>query len=204
MDIYGSLDSETRGFVSDTLKMSGVKSMASGFADIANSFINYNALKIDAGNMNLQAGDKFIQANAVELQAQEAANNLRRQFIGAVGNATYNAAARGVKVTSANLQDDIQRSAGELDEDIRKKKKNAAMKASNLRAEGMRLNSMAKITKRTAKAQRFSGILGGMSNIMSGVAGYAAGGSIAGENMSGQSSGWNPATSAPSAKPLGR
>lgn len=181
------MDSETRGLISDQLKISGVKSMASGFAGIANAMINYSALKVEAGNMNLQA-------NSIELQAQEAANNLRRQFIGAVGSATYNAAIRGVKVSSANLQQNIERSSGEMDEDIRKSKKNASMKAANLRTQ-------AKIMKRTAKAQRFSGILGGISDIMGGVASYGAGSDIGGEDMSGQSSNWNPLKSAPSRKP---
>lgn len=166
--------------------IAGSKSMASGFASIANSFINYNALKIEANNLNLQA-------DAVELQAQQNANNLRKQFISAIGDANYNAAARGVKITSANLQDNIQKSAGELDEDVRKSKKNASMQAANLRTQS-------KIMKRTAKAQRFSGIMSGISDIAMGTAMLDAGGAFS-ENMSGQSSGWNPATSAPARKP---
>ena len=190
---------ELRGFVSDKLKLAGIKGMASGFADIANSYINYGALKTEAGNLQLQAGDKFIQANAVELRAQEAANNLRRQFIGAVGGATYNAAARGVKVTSANLQDNIQRSAGELGEDISKSKRNAQMQANTLRAEGLRLNTLSKITKRNAKATLVSGFLNGISGLTSGYASYKMGEEIGGEAMSG--SGWNPAVSAPAKNP---
>lgn len=184
------LDAETRGLISDRLKISGMQSMASGFADIANGFINYGALKTEANNLDLQA-------DSIELQAQEAANNLRRQFIGAIGDATYNAAARGVKVTSANLQDNIQRSSGELSEDIRKNKESAKMQANNLRLQ-------ADITRRNAKTARVSGFLNGISGIASGYSAYSMGSSIAGENMSGQSSGWNPATSAPSRKPFGR
>lgn len=184
------LDRETRGFISDRLKLSGIQGMASGFADIANGYINYGALKTEAGNLE-------IQAESIELQAQEAANNLRRQFIGAVGDATYNAAVRGVKVTSANLQDNIQRSSGELSEDIRKDKQNAKMKADNLRLQ-------AKLTRRNAKTSLVSGFLNGISGIAGGFANYKMAGQIGGENMSGQGSGWNPATSAPSRKPLGR
>lgn len=179
------MDRETRGLISDRLKLAGMQSMASGFADIANGFINYGALKTEAGNLELQA-------DSIELQAQEAANNLRRQFIGAIGDATYNAAARGVKVTSANLQDNIQRSAGELSEDIRKKKESAKRKADDLRLQ-------AKITRRNAKAARVSGFLNGISGLASGFSAYSAGNAIGGENMSG--SGWNPATSAPARKP---
>lgn len=166
-------DSETRGFISNQMKLSGVQGMASGFADIANGYINYGALKTEAGNLQ-------IQADSIELQAQEAANNLRRQFISAVGDATYNAAARGVKVTSANLQQNIQRSSGELSEDIRKNKENAKMKADNLRLQ-------AKLTKRNAKTSLVSGFLNGISGIAGGYATYKMGSSIG--NMDGQGSG---------------
>lgn len=179
------LDNETMGFISNELKSSGLKTMASGFASMANSFINYNALKIEANNLNMQA-------DTIELQAQQRANNLRRQFIGAVGNANYNAAARGVKVTSANLQDNIQRSAGEIDEDIRKNNLNASMRADTLRLQS-------KITKRNAKAMRFSGLLGGVSDIVQGYNDYNLGKNWGLEDMYGQSS-YNPATTAPARK----
>lgn len=175
-------DNETRGFVADKLKLSGMQSMASGFADMANGYINYGALK-EAGNLQ-------IQAESIELQAKQQANNLRRQFIGAVGDATYNAAARGVKVTSANLQDNIQRSSGELSEDIRKSNLNAQMKADNLR-------SQAKLMKRNAKTSLVSGFLKGISGVATGYSDYKKGSSI-GEQ------GWNPKTSAPARKPMGR
>lgn len=176
-------DNETRGFVADKLKLSGIQSMASGFADMANGYINYGALKTEAGNLQ-------IQAESIELQAKQQANNLRRQFIGAVGDATYNAAARGVKVTSANLQDNIQRSSGELSEDIRKSNLNAQMKADNLR-------SQAKLMKRNAKTSLVSGFLKGISGVATGYSDYKKGSSI-GEQ------GWNPKTSAPARKPMGR
>lgn len=136
----------------------GGQVMASSFAQLANSYINYNALKVEAGGLNLQA-------DAVELEAQEQANALRKQFIGAIGNATYNAAARGVKTSSANLQQNIERSAGEMDEDIRKSKKNASMKAATLRTQ-------AKIAKRAAKAELVSGTLGTISDLAAGFAMY--------------------------------
>lgn len=187
-NIYG-LDTETRGLISDELKSSGLKTMASSFADVANSYINYKAL-------NVQAGTYKLQANAIELQAQQQANNLRQQFIGAVGNANYNAAARGVKVSSQNLQQNIERSAGDLDEDVRKMKKNAGMQADNLRTQ-------AKITKRNAKATLVSGILNGVAGASEGYDTYSLGRKIGGsdtEDMSDYES-WNPAKSAPARKP---
>lgn len=138
----------------------GTQTMASGFASMANAYINYGALRVEAGNLN-------IQADQVELQAQEQANALRKQFIGAIGNATYNAAARGVKVSSANLQQNIERSAGEVDEDIRKSKKSASMQAGNLRTQ-------AKMAKIGAKSALVSGILGGISDVALGYGIYSS------------------------------
>lgn len=167
----------------------GTQTMASGFASIANAYINYGALKVEAGNLNIQATDKYLQADQVELQAQEKANALRKQFIGAIGNAQYNAAARGVKVSSANLQQNIERSAGEMDEDIRKSKKSAGMQADTLRMQGRSLRTQAKMAKQGAKSALVSGILGGISDLAMGYGIYNSG-SV--ENMGGSKSGKAP------------
>lgn len=164
----------------------GAKTMASGFASMANAYINYGALKVEAGNLNIQATDKYLQAEQVELQAQEKANALRKQFIGAIGNAQYNAAARGVKVSSANLQQNIERSAGEMDEDIRKTKKSAGMQADTLRMQGQNLRTQAKMAKQGAKSALVSGVLGGISDLALGYGIYNSG---AVENMGGTKSG---------------
>lgn len=173
----------------------GTQTMASGFASMANAYINYGALKVEAGNLNIQATDKYLQANQVELQAQEQANALRKQFIGAIGNATYNAAARGVKVSSANLQQNIERSAGEMDEDIRKSKKAAGMQAETLRMQGKSLRTQAKMAKQGAKSALVSGVLGGISDMALGYGIYSSG---AVENMGGTKTG---KVSVPARKP---
>lgn len=184
-DIYGD----------DINSYAGSQTMASGFASMANAFVDYNALKIQAGNLGIQATDKFIQADQVELQAQEQANALRKEFIGAIGNATYNAAARGVKVSSANLQQNIEQSAGEMDEDIRKSKKAAGMQADTLRMQGRSLKTQAKMAKQGAKSALVSGILGGISDMALGYGIYSSGG----ERLKG--SGYDPKKSAPPRKP---
>jgi len=153
----------------------GTQTMASGFASMANAYINYGALKVEAGNLNIQATDKYLQADQVELQAQEQANALRKQFIGAIGNATYNAAARGVKVSSANIQQNIEQSSKEVDEDIRKSKKSAKMQAENLRMQGESLRTQAKMTKQGAKSALVSGVLGGISDLALGYGIYNSG-----------------------------
>ena len=158
MDNYGGLLSTIDD---DIYHYAGAQTMASGFASLANAYIDYNALRVQSGNLN-------IQADEVELQAQQQANALRKQFIGAIGNATYSAAARGVKVTSANLQQNIERSAGEMDEDIRKAKKSASMKAGSLRTQ-------AKMAKVGAKTALVSGILGSVSDMALGYGIYNSG-----------------------------
>lgn len=169
----------------DINKYAGGQTMASGFASLANAYINYGALRVDAGNLNIQATDKYLQAGQVELQAQEQANALRKQFIGAIGNATYNAAARGVKVSSENLQQNIERSAGEMDEDIRKSKKSAKMQADNLRMQGESLRTQAKMARQGSKAALVTGILGGISDLAMGYGIYNSGA----ENMGGTKTG---------------
>lgn len=164
----------------------GAQTMASGFASMANAYINYGALKVEAGNLNIQATDKYLQAEQVELQAQEKANALRKQFIGAIGNAQYNAAARGVKVSSANLQQNIERSSGEMEEDIRKTKKSAGLQADTLRMQGQSLRTQAKMAKQGAKSALVSGVLGGISDLALGYGIYNSG---AVEDMGGTKSG---------------
>ena len=184
MSDYGGLLKAISGDDGDVNHYAGARTMASGFASMANAFVNYGALRIEAGNFSVQAGDKFIQADQVEQYAQEQANALRKEFIGAIGNATYGAAARGVKVTSANLQQNIQRSAGEMDEDIRKSKKSAKMQADNLRMQGRNLQTQAKIAKQGARSALVGGILGGISDIALGAGIYSSGA----ENMGGTQS----------------
>lgn len=192
MDFSGLLSSISGD---DINSYAGSQTMASGFASLANAFVDYSALKIQAGNLGIQATDKMLQADQVELQAQEQANALRKEFIGAIGNATYNAAARGVKVSSANLQQNVERSAGEMDEDIRKSKKSAGMQADTLRMQGRSLRTQAKMAKQGAKSALVSGVLGGISDMALGYGIYSSGG----EALKG--SGYNPAKSAPPRKP---
>ena len=78
-----------------------------------------------------------------------------------------------------NLRQNIERSAGELDEDIRKSKKSASMQAATLRMQGQNLRTQAKIAKQAGKSQFVSGILGGISDMALGYGIYSS----APENM---------------------
>lgn len=163
---YASLDSETKGLISYQLKSSGVKSMASGFADIANGYINYTALRTESGFLK-------NQADAVELAAKEQANNLRSEFIEAVGNANYDAARRGVKVTSANLWDNLERSSIDVNSDIRKSEENATSQARMMRMRAKNMN-------KSARTALVTGAMSGISNIAGGAATYGMGGKVGG------------------------
>ena len=167
--MYEYLDSDTRGLISDKYKNSGLMTMASGFAQAVSGYIDYNALKIEAMGYG-------TSAMSVELQAEQQANLLRKQYIEAVGNVTYGAAARGVKTTSGNVRANIERSAEEVNKDIQTNRENAQMAAREYRLQ-------ARIAKRNAKSSLVSGLASGIASGISGYQDYQLGKSIGGEDM---------------------
>lgn len=146
----------------DNLKaISYGSSLASSFSSMAGSFIDYQTLRTDARNFNVQAGN-------VELQAKQRANQLRQQFIDASSTYMFNAAQRGVAVQSGSVQANLRRSAESLGRDVQTMQQNAALEASSLKAQ-------AKIAKAKARSQLVSGIAGGISNIALSTAGFIGG-----------------------------
>lgn len=135
--------------------------LASSFAQIAGSALNYSALKTDAYQLEVQAGD-------VELQAKQRANALREQFISAVGSYQWGAANRGISIQSGSVKSEIEQSAINLGKDIQMSAENASMQAQALRTQ-------AKIMKGRAKAQQFNTIMGGIGSLASAVGSYAYG-----------------------------
>lgn len=153
--MYEYLDDETRGLIAEKYKNSGLMTMASGFAQAVSGYIDYNALKVEAMGYG-------TSAMSVELQAEQQANLLRKQYIEAVGNVTYGAAARGVKTTSGNVRANIERSAEEINKDIQTNRENAEIAAREYRLQS-------KIARRNAK----SSLVGGLaSGVASGLMGY--------------------------------
>jgi hypothetical protein len=134
-------------------KNAAISGIASSFSSLAGSFIDYASLRSDIANLRVNAGQ-------VELQAKQKANQLREEFIKSMGTYTYSAAKRGVAVSSASVQSNLQNSASALGKDIQRLEQNASLQAGALRAQ-------AKIAKHNAKAQMFSGIVGSIGNIAS-------------------------------------
>ena len=125
-------------------KEQAMLTMAGGFANAVGSVIDYSALKGELSNYR-------IQANQVELQAKQRANQLREQFLGAVGQYTYGASARGISVKSGSVRQNIESSAMSLGKDIQRQEENARMKA-------MVLRGQAKVLKHQGKSQMFANI----------------------------------------------
>lgn len=107
---------------------------ASAIAGIANSLVDYNLFKT-------QNSFNKVQANQIELQAQQQINQLREQFNNQIGNTQYKTATRGIKVKENRA---MELSAKNLGEDIHTLKTNAKMKADNLRTQARINNKMAK------------------------------------------------------------
>lgn len=124
---------------------------AGAFAQIAGSYIDYEALKT-------QRAQYALQAQNVELNALERANMLHQQLVEAYGNYTANAAARGVRVSSGSVQDNLINSSMEFGKDISTLKKNAALKASSIR-------NLAKIDGIRSKVGLVNNVVGSVSNI---------------------------------------
>ena len=132
-------------------KMQGAMTMASGFADAVGSVIDYSALKGELSNYK-------IQASQIELQAKQRANQLREQFLGAVGSYTAGASRRGISVASGSVRQNIESSAISLGKDIQRQEENARMQAQALRQQ-------AKIDKHRGKAQMYGTIAKSAVNI---------------------------------------
>lgn len=114
---------------------------ASGFASAIGSMIDYQALKGELSNYR-------IQADQIELQAKQRANQLREQFLGAVGSYTANASQRGISVASGSVRQNIESSAMSLARDIQRQDRNARMQAQTLRQQ-------AKVYQKQGKAKMY-------------------------------------------------
>ena len=77
--------------------------------------------------MCAEAESMEVNADALELAAQEAGNKLRAQYLNLVGTATYSAAARGVAVDSGSVRDNLARSSSEMEHDVATMNCNASM-----------------------------------------------------------------------------
>lgn len=131
-------------------KMSWGMSMASQFSALGSMIDTYQADRLNA--------DQAYTVSALELQALQQANQVRQQFINAMGNTIYGAQRRGVRVSSANVRDNLMRSSEALGKDVQTLYQNVQAKADVLRARE-------KMNKSRAKYGLMTNVLNQLSNI---------------------------------------
>ena len=142
-------------------KWSSYAGAASAFAQMAGASMNYQALQTNASALK-------VQANNIELQAQQRANMLREQFISSIGSYQMSAAQRGVSVGSGSVRNNIESSSASLGNDINTLKKSAQLQANALRTQ-------AKVSKMQGKSALVSGMLGGVSQAIGAYSNYKIG-----------------------------
>jgi hypothetical protein len=127
------------------------KSLAGDFANIMGSFIDYSALKRDLRNT-------YLEADNIQLQAKQQANQIRQQYLQAAGNYQYAAARRGIDVNSASVRSNLEGSAEAMGKDIQRLEENAYVKSQALRTQ-------AKIAKQYGKAEHIRNVTGSIMNM---------------------------------------
>lgn len=126
--------------------------MASLFAKGMGAVLDYSALKTDLKNYNLHIKGTELGMMNVELQATEMANKLRQQYIEEAGNYVYNAARRGVAVSSGSVQSGLRRNAEDLGTNVQKINREAEIEKKNLQMQKVALQAEKKIKKHQARA----------------------------------------------------
>ena len=145
-------------------KGQGALSMAGGFANAVGSIIDYSALRGELTNYK-------IQADQIELQAKQRANQLREQFLGAVGSYTAGASRRGISVSSGSVRQNIESSAMSLGKDIQRQQENARLQASALRQQ-------AKVLKHQGRGQMFKTVASSIGSMAMGYSNYQMGSTL--------------------------
>lgn len=148
---YEGDPNDTQKYAQFKQTQAGYKSLAGDFSNIVGSFIDYNVLKRDLKNY-------YIQADNVQLQAQQQANQIRQQYLQAASNYAYTAARRGIDVNSASVRQNLEGSAEAMGMDIQRLQQNADVKASALRTQ-------AKINKAYGKAAMVRNVTGSIMSM---------------------------------------
>ena len=120
------------------------------------TFLNLIAPDIDFDMLNMTADYQDLQADALELKVEQEANRLREEFAGAVGNARYNAARRGVKVGEGSIQQNIEMSAEDVGKDIQTARGNAGYRAKLIRGRSKALRSSADASRAIGWANKLT------------------------------------------------
>jgi hypothetical protein len=124
---------------------------------------------VDYEILKLQAGQKDVQAKALQVKAEQEANVLREQYSQAAGAYTYGMARRNVKVGEGAGRQNLEISAKEVGQDIMTMRDNAKYQADLIRADAQRMREGAEDLKEIVKWERigdlFEGI-GTMANVL--------------------------------------
>lgn len=145
------LSKEKYGTADSYGKTSYATGMASIFTKAMGSILDYSALKQELKNYDLQTFGTGLASQNVELQATEMANKLRQSYIESAGNYIYNAARRGVDVSSGSVRSKLQRTSEDVGKEVQNIQRNAELEKKNLQMQAVALQSQKKIEKLRAK-----------------------------------------------------
>lgn len=126
--------------------------MASLFTKGMGAILDYSALKQDLKNYDLQVKGTELATQSVENQALQIANKLRQQYIEDAGNYVYNAARRGVDVSSGSVQSNLRKTSEELGKNVQDINRNKEIEKKNLEMQKVALQAEKKIKKYQARA----------------------------------------------------
>ena len=138
----------------------------SAMANLLNAGINYKLLSTQNQRLGLQADN-------IELQAEQEINSMKEQFNQAIANYQYSAVKRGIKSISGSVQENIEMSSKNLAEDNYMMRQNAKHQAESVRDQQRINQSMLKAQKYQS---RFNTGLNLMTDLVSKGASMMAGG----------------------------
>lgn len=125
--------------------------MASMFTKAMGSILDYTALKQELKNYDLQTFGTALASQNVEVQATQMANKLRQSYIESAGNYVYNAARRGIDVSSGSVRSNLQRTSEELGKNVQDIQRNAEIEKKNLQMQAVAQQATKKIKKAQGK-----------------------------------------------------
>lgn len=169
---YAKQKYDQAGVYGDVSYMSG---LAGTFTQMMGGILDYSALKQDLKNYNLHIKGTELGMQNVELQATQMANKLRQQYIEQAGNYAYNAARRGVAVSSGSVQAGLRRTAEDMGKDVQNIQRNAEIEKKNLQMQKVALQAEKKIKKYQARGNLAMSILGAQEQLLEKTASAVAG-----------------------------
>lgn len=135
------------------MSMNIMSSLGTGL-QMYQAFSQLSAPDVDYDILNLASAQKDIEAESVMLAVEQEANNIRENFLATVGEYSYRAARRGVKVGEGTSKLNIERSSKSLGEDVQELRDNAKFRASQLKSKSKQYKSAAKAQQSIGQWER--------------------------------------------------